>query len=330
MATASEEFLRAATSGRCSAARRLLNDEIAADPWAGLVLGRGWDGDVSAPGGPLGWAPLLYVTHSCFAPVELAAELLARGADPNAFFENEYGQMSALYGGAGVVHSPELPRLLLEAGANPDDGESVYHSIEAEDPACLALLISHGATLDGTNGLAHALDHDGIEPVRMMLEAGADASDVLGHAVRRGRGPDVIRLLVSYGADLDWPAGETWRPNAPLRTPYQHAVLRGMDDVAEVLASSGASTAISAADLAVASLSSLPDSLDYDQPQGVILAGLRGRVDAGVAAVGVGFTGVVGGGPPGTLLHWAAWEGSASVVKRLLELGADPVAEAGA
>jgi ankyrin repeat protein len=332
MAAKSEAFLRAATSGRCELARRLLTDEIAADPWAGLVLGRGWDGDASAPGGPLGWAPLLYVTHSCFASAALAAELLARGANPDVTFSNEYGEMSALYGAAGVVHSPEVTRVLLEAGANPDDGESVYHSVEASDPACLALLIEHGAAVDGTNGLAHALDYDRIEPVRMLLAAGADASEVLGHAVRRGRGPECIRLLVSYGAALDHPAGETWRPNAPLRTPYQHAVLRGMDDVAEVLASSGASTEVSSADLAVAALAGtvMPRELDYDQQEAVLLAALRGRVDAVVDAVGVGFTGVIGGGPPGTLLHWAAWEGLAEVVERLLELGADPVTEAGA
>jgi ankyrin repeat protein len=321
MATASDEFLRVATSGRCAAARRLLAVET--DPWVGLVLGHGWDGDVSAPGGPLGWTPLLYVTHSCFAPVELAASLLARGADPNAYFENEYGRMSALYGAAGVVHSPAMTRLLLEAGANPNDGESVYHSVEAEDPACLALLLEHGG--DPSDGLGHALDFDRIEPVRMLLEAGADASDVLGHAVRRGRGPDVIRLLVSFGVELDALAGETWRPNAPLRTPYQHAVLRGMNEVAEVLAALGASTDVSAEDLAVASLAP-PAELDYDQQEAVILAALRGRVDAVVDAVGPGFEGVVGGSPRGTLLHFAAWEGSAAVVRRLLERGADPVA----
>jgi ankyrin repeat protein len=325
MAAKSEAFLRAATSGRCALARRLL-DGVDDDPWTGLVLGRGWDGDVSAPGGPLGWAPLLYVTHSCFAPVELCASLLARGADPNACFENEYGAMSALYGAAGVVHSPAMTRLLLEAGADPNDGESVYHSVEADDPACLALLLEHGG--DPSDGLAHALDYDRIEPVRMLLAAGADASDVLGHAVRRGRGAEFIRLLVAHGAALDAPAGETWRPNAPLRTPYQHAVLRGMDEAASVLASLGASVDVADADVAVASLASMPDALDYDQQEAVLLAALGGRVDAVVEALGVGFTGVIGGGPPGTLLHWAAWEGSADVVEQLLALGADPVAEA--
>jgi ankyrin repeat protein len=323
MAASSEAFLRAATSGRCALARRLL-DAVDDDPWVGLVLGRGWDGDVSAPGGPLGWAPLLYVTHSCFAPVELCASLLARGADPNACFKNEYGAMSALYGAAGVVHSPGMTRLLLEAGADPNDGESVYHSVEAGDPGCLALLLEHGG--NPSDGLAHALDFDRVEPVRMLLEAGADASGVLGHAVRRGRGPDVIRLLVAHGAVLDQPAGETWRPNAPLRTPYQHAVLRGMADVAAALASAGASVEVSDADLAVASLAAGLVDLDYDQQEAVILAALRGRVDAVVDAVGPGFEGVVGGSPRGTLLHFAAWEGCAPVARRLLELGADPVA----
>src|SRR5207248_5020049 len=119
-----ESFVRAATDGRCERARRLLDarPEIASDPWARLVLGRGWDGDPTTPGGPLGWAPLLYVTHSCFASVDLARSLLERGADPNVTFHNEFGDMSAVYGAAGVVHNPELTLLLLEAGANPNDG----------------------------------------------------------------------------------------------------------------------------------------------------------------------------------------------------------------
>ena len=53
--------------------------------------------------------------------------------------------MSALYGAAGVRYDPELTRALLDAGANPNDGESVYHSTEAESPECLRILLEHGA-----------------------------------------------------------------------------------------------------------------------------------------------------------------------------------------
>ena len=48
----------------------------------------GWAGDANEAGGPLGWAPLHYVCHSCFETVELARDLLDRGADPNAYFAN--------------------------------------------------------------------------------------------------------------------------------------------------------------------------------------------------------------------------------------------------
>ncbi len=88
-----EQFVRAATSGRRARAEALL-EGCASDPWVRLTHGDGWDGDPSEPGGPLGWAPLLYVCHSVFASPALARELLARGADPNVTFTNEYGEMS--------------------------------------------------------------------------------------------------------------------------------------------------------------------------------------------------------------------------------------------
>ncbi len=183
----------------------------------------------------------MYVTHSCFADPGLARELLERGADPNAFFVNEYGRMSALYGAAGRLHDPEITRLLLERGANPDDGESLYHATEADDPACLELLLEHGASTGETNALAHALDDERLPHVRALLAAGADPNEaaMLAHAVRRGRGPEFLRLLAEHGAELDRPGGETWRGDVPLRTPYQHAVLRGRADSAEALAELG-------------------------------------------------------------------------------------------
>jgi ankyrin repeat protein len=243
------------------------------------VLGRDWTGDPNEPGGPREWAPLVYVTHSCFASAGVARELLERGADPNSSFAGEHGRMSALYGAAGRLHDPELTRVLLEAGADPDDGESLYHATEAEDPDCLRLLLEHGAATRGTNALAHALDDERLAQVRALLEAGADPNEgaLLAHAVRRGRGPEYLRLLVEHGAELDTPGGETWR-----------------GDAQEVL----------------------------------ILAALRGRLDAVVDAVGTGFCGVVGGSPEGTLLHHAAWVGDPDVVRELLARGADPLAAA--
>jgi ankyrin repeat protein len=330
-----EAFILAATEGRRTRAERLLaaQPEIERDPWARLVLGRGWEGDANERGGPRGWAPLLYVCHSCFASPALARELLAHGADPNATFRNEHGEMPALYGAAGVVHDPELTRLLLEAGADANDGESLYHSTEAENADCLRLLLEHGAEPRGTNALAHALDSDRLEAVRLLLEAGADPNEgaLVAHAVRRGRGPEFLRLLAEHGVDLDPPGGETWRGNVPLRTPYQHAILRGRTDSAEALSELGASTDLDPADLAVASVargerpaSPIPRDPDTDAQEVLILSALRGRLDLVVELVGPNFVGVVGGSPPGTLVQHAAWLGDAEVVAALLSRGADP------
>jgi ankyrin repeat protein len=336
-----DAFVAAATSGRCERARRLLaaQPEIAADPWARLVLGRGWNGDPSAPGGPLGWAPLLYVTHSCFASTELARWLLARGADPNATFRNEYGEMSALYGAAGVVHDPELTRVLLDAGADPDDGESVYHATESPDTACLRALLEHGANPRGTNALAHAIDDDRREHVRLLLEAGADPNEgaLLVHAVRRGCGPEMLRLLAAHGAPLDRRGGEWSTPRREYRTAYQNAILRGREDLAHVLVELGADAAVSPSDRAVAALARgeqppgpLPQELPADAQETLILAAFDGRLDPIVDALGPNFFGHVGGGPPGTLLHHAGWIGNPEIVGRLLARGADPVARSGA
>ncbi len=330
-----DAFVVAATNQRRARAEAMLEarPEIERDPWARLVLGRDWQGDPNEPGGPRSWAPLLYLCHSCFASSALARELLERGADPNATFTNEYGPMSALYGAAGVVHDPDLTRILLEAGASPDDNESLYHATEAESPECLRILLDHGATIRGTNALPHALDDERLEHVRLLLEAGADPNEgaYVAHAVRRGRGREFLRLLAQHGADVNRPGGETWRGSVPLRTPYQHAILRGRTDQAERLADLGAATDVAPEDLAIAAIargerptSALPDRLDPDGQEVLILAALEGHLGAVLDAVGPNFRGVVGGSPEGPLLGHAAWIGSPKVVRELLARGADP------
>ena len=135
----------------------MLGDE----PVVAAALERDPELVVARPAGP-GRKPLSCACHSAFlrpssprAPGvrRVVRLLLDRGADVDEVHHNEYGAMSVLYGAAGVAHDLETTRLLLDRGANPDDGESVYHSVEAEDTACLELLLERGATVRDTNAL---------------------------------------------------------------------------------------------------------------------------------------------------------------------------------
>jgi ankyrin repeat protein len=340
-----ERFVVAATSGQPDQARAILqaSPELERDRWARLVLGRGWDGDANEVGGPCNWPPLHYVCHSCFASVDLARELLARGADPNAYFPNEYGPMSALYGAAGVLHDPELTRVLLETGADPNGepqrGDALYHSVEAETTDCLRLLLDNGADPRGTSALLHALDYPRLEPVRLLLESGADPNEgaSLAHAVRRGRDPEFLRLLAAHGADLDRRGGEWSTPAGQYKTAYQNAVLRGRDDQAAVLAELGAASELEPEDALVGAVMRgerparvLPAALSPDAQEALATAALDGHVDLVVDLAGPNFFGHAGGGPPGTLLHHAAWVGNTDVVRRLLARGADATSRSGA
>ena len=99
----------------------------------------------------------------------------------------------ALYGAAGKNHHVALTAVLLRAGANPNDRESLYHAVESGDPTCAALLLDAGAAIEGTNALHHALDFDPLAPLLLLLARGADANVRLNgdrpihHAIRRGR-----------------------------------------------------------------------------------------------------------------------------------------------
>jgi Ankyrin repeats (3 copies) len=343
-----ESFVIAATSSHCDRARRLLDarPEIAGDRWARLVLGRGWDRDPSEVGGSL------VVGRRCTTSAtraSRASSLLARCSvavlirtPTSRTSTGRCRRCSALFGAAGVLHDPELTAVLLDYGADPNGdpefGDPLYHSVEAKDPACLRLLLEHGADPKETGALGHALDYERPEHVRLLLDAGSEVEGRhLVHAVRRGRGVDYVRPLAERGADLDYRGGEWSTPPNQYRTAYQNAVVWGRDDVAELLADLGASTVLVPGDREVAAVARgerpgtpIPSELDHDQQEVVILAALGGQLELVVELLGPGFLGYVGGGPPGTLLHHGCWVGDPGVVARLLELGADPTAKSGA
>jgi ankyrin repeat protein len=178
-----------------------------ASPYAALVLGNSTpEIEVRAQGGPRNWTPLLYVCFSRFADasstrsahlVETAKTLLKRGSDPNAFYiDDRYpdSPLSCLYAAPGLHNNPSLALALLEAGANPNDGESLYHSTEHPDLQCMRLLLSNGASPKGSNALKHMLDREDPEGLKLLLDAGADPNagnakneTALHWAVWRGR-----------------------------------------------------------------------------------------------------------------------------------------------
>ena len=109
-------------------------------------------------------AAALCARRACIArsghnPLEVAKLLLASGADPNAYFSHPYGSIfTALTGALGEGErgpenqpphrqSEELARLLLDEGANPNDGQALYNRMFRHEAGnrCIELLLSYGA-----------------------------------------------------------------------------------------------------------------------------------------------------------------------------------------
>ena len=239
----------------------VLRQMAAADP--------GW---VDRPGGPFRLPPLIAVTHSRLGQVPKFSDrlyrsarfLLQAGADPNQAIGNRFppasldapdeAPLSALYGAAGVNRDPALTALLLDAGADPNDGESLYHSLE--NPDCTRVLLRRGARVTGTNALGRALDMPEPAALELLLANGGDANEAGSGAMRTWGSPLLraiavrrsaahVKALLAAGAD-------------PLaRTPggisaYRLALQAGLLDVAELLKAAGAAEPLSLDDQFVA------------------------------------------------------------------------------
>jgi len=353
------QLVREATDGRRDHAEALL----ALDPDLGregldaaLVLGEAervrWaiardPGLVARPFGAREWLPLLYPCHSAFLGgertdglVDCARALLEAGADPDSSWQHpEFGDLGALYGAAGVAHEPRMTALLLAVGANPDDDESVYHSTETADDTCLRLLLDAGAKVEGTNAIAHCLDTERPAMLRLLLdhEPGREVPRSLLWAIYRGRSPEVIRMLVDAGADVN-----AWDEQNQ-RTPYGLAWRMGRPDLCELLASLGARREIGPIDeligyafagdrdgaqrLAAADPARV-ERLRAEFGEALHQAAAEGRRGAVEILLELGVRhdrpGQMGGSP----LHHAAWWGHGDVVDELLARGSDPLAVA--
>lgn len=301
-------------------------------------------GFATRPTNPFHMTPLTAVAHSRLileaafeAPLLACATLLLRhGADPDATWTDPRWPghpLSTLYGAAGRTQHPGMTRLLLEAGARPDDGESLYHSLDGGTGTCTKLLLDAGARVPGTNALGRVLDFDRLDLLHLLLDHGGDPNEApwIHHAIRRGRSLAHVTALLEAGADPE-------AVNAEGISLIRWAWMHGRADVAELLRAHGVEaslspeeTFVSAAargDLAAARAvrERIPDifaRLSADALGALPRLAAVGDEPAVRTLLALGWPLEVKAEWDATALNLAVFQGNAALARLLLQAGAD-------
>ncbi|MEO7996947.1 MAG: ankyrin repeat domain-containing protein [Gemmatimonadaceae bacterium] len=291
--------------------------------------------------------------------------ILDAGGDPNAFvvFNGTEGEapIPALYFAANL-NNVSAVRLLLERGANPNDGESVYHAAERNNRESLELLLAYGAEISeaherwGNTPLYFIAGHKPFSQwcasselgMLWLLQHGANPDITsyngeknaqlpsrgeapLHRIASYGKSADVSRMLVEHGATVDLKRGDG-------KTAYVLAVRTGNSAVAEYLASVGADiTALTERDALVGACllgdaaranellvanPKLMSTLNAEDRQTLALATEEGRIESVRLMTSLGWDLSAEGAWGGTALHHAAWHGNAEMAELLVKLGA--------
>jgi ankyrin repeat protein len=298
-----------------------------------------------------GWPPLLYACYSRWHQIDLGraagmAEvvrlLLEAGASPNTNNGGRRVYRSALKGSV-EVNNPAITRVLLDAGANPGDGQCIGEAAGHRDHRCLELLLSHGARVAGTWAIGAAVLADDPEAVSLLAAALRDAAEQAANEATEAlpdatasASPEVVSALLAAGADPGARDSETGL------SALRRAVRAGQDETAALLARHGApddSTDVDAfigacrrADRAAAGhlLAEHPDlraRLTDDDRATVAEAAAAAPAGAATAAIALmldlGFSPDDRNGSGEQPLHTAAYAGNAEVVRLLIDAGAD-------
>jgi ankyrin repeat protein len=310
------------------------------------------------PGGPRGWEPIHYVCYTALARspvgsaaglVAIARRLLELGVDPNTRFPwlHHNVRRPVLWGATRVTRSLPLAELLLQHGADPNDGVTLPLAASAGDLTTLELLRAHGAdpnqpwATDGAATLYAILHWSTIATgVQWLLEQGADADPVFAangetplHVVARRWDVAIAELLAQRGADLS-------RRRMDGRTPFAVAELNGNRAVADWLRARGAADALqpvdrlvaacgrgdrAAAEAMLAARPTLRDEIAAEHYVALHRAAEQNDVDALALLLDCGVDPNRGDEEIGkTALHSAAMAGRPDAVRLLLARGASP------
>jgi len=258
------------TSNRANprVALRILADDpdlIAGDPYLACAIGnepalrQATQSDptwVNRPGGPLRLPPLVAIAHSSLLRVPEFRERLHRsaqllitaGADVNQHIYSRRPPaslsqpdarypLSTLYGAAGANHDLALTRLLLDAGADPNDGESLYHSLES--PECTSLLLERGARMAESNAIYRSIDLENDTALKLLLEHGGDPNEPARNPPLSDWGSPLLwaiyRRRPRHANALLAAGGDPSRPTPDGISPYRLALRFGLSDVAALL-----------------------------------------------------------------------------------------------
>lgn len=353
-------------------ALRMLADDpelVADDPYLACAIGdegalrRATEADPSwlnRPGGPLRLPPLFAVVHSSLLRVEefgerlhrCAQRLIADGADVNRHIFSRWPPgsldkpdqrypLSTLYGAAGSNHDATLTKLLLEAGANPNDGESLYHSLE--NPACTRLLLEHGARIAESNAIYRAIDLEDDSALKLLLQHGGDPNEPARNAPLTDWGSPlawaIYRRRPRHASALLEAGAFASQPTADGVSPYRLALQFGLSDIAALLRAQTDAPDVSDEERFVAACAcgdeaearaiqgrrpDLPASLSPKQLRLLPDMAAAGADDIVRLMVRLGWPIAVRGGDwDASALNLAVFSGNSALTRFLLEHGAD-------
>jgi len=329
-------------------------------------------GSATATGGPRDWDAL---THLCFSKylrleaartagfVAAAEALLDAGASANTgWYERSHEPTpeweSALYGAAGVAHNSAVAKLLVERGADPNDGEVTYHAPETYDHGVLEVLVKSGRLTPASLAtlLLRKADWHDYDGIRFLLENGADPNakthwrkTPLQQSILRDNALEIVELMLDRGGDPTLIAVPPDRPWDKVhgQSGIEMAARRGRGDLLDLFEKRGIPVKLDgvAGLIAACARNNAEEikTIREQSPQIVrqlvadgakLLAQFAGNGnDAGVRNLldlGVGIDDVFEEGDgyfdvakQSTALHVSAWRARPSVVKLLIERGAD-------
>ena len=301
-------------------------------------------------GGPFAWPPLLYLTYSRVNPdvsaeaaIECTRLLLNAGADPNAGYlwlglSSAFTALTGVFGEGELgprlqprhPNSLALARVLLEAGADANDNQTIYNRMFAPDSDHLELLFEYGLGQGDGGPWKHRLGDALDSPVKMVR---GQLQWAVTHAM-----VERTQLLIDHGVDIVSPFDNG-------QTPSTAAALSGHAAIVALLVANGASAPeVDTPDELIAAAmannraalerirAEHPDALAVarERRPGLVVWAAAQAPNAVALLVELGFDVNAFGRsdvpieqPWETALHGAAC-GNIDLVRELLALGADP------